>query len=134
MGILRYPSYSVPEFTPEQNAVYGRNLHEAEGLWDANWTAPTFQNSWTDFGGADAPGSYRLVGGLVYIRGTIKGGTMAAASFTLPTGYRPSGVMVFPAASNGAFGLFSVSTAGVVTPEVGSTLAFAFNSGFVPEN
>lgn len=34
--ILRFPSYQIPGFTIDQNAVYSRNLFEVEAGWSTN--------------------------------------------------------------------------------------------------
>ena len=54
------------------------------------WTAPTLLNSWANFGGVNAPAGYYKRGGRVYLRGLIASGTIGAAAFTLPVGYRPA--------------------------------------------
>lgn len=60
-----------------------------------SWTAPTLTNSWVDFLSGVAPTAYRRIGDVVELRGAIKSGTLAAAAFTLPVGYRPTGNEMF---------------------------------------
>jgi hypothetical protein len=94
------------------------------------WQAPVFQNAWADLGGAWQVAEFRFVGDLVEIRGVIAGGTIGLAAFTLPVGYRPPADLVFAASSNGAFGSFTITAAGVVTPTVGSAVSFSVMASF----
>lgn len=100
-------------------------------LGDSAWTAPTLLNSWVNFGGAFANAGYRKdANGFVHLRGLIKSGTTTGGTvlFNLPAGYRPSAGVVFPVASNGAYGQIKVSetTAGNVTIDVGSNVWLSF--------
>jgi len=58
---------------------------------------------------------------MIELRGRIKTGTVPSSPFTLPTGYRPPKLVTIPVVSNDLFGAVSVSTAGVVTVDVGSS-------------
>ena len=51
-----------------------------------------FQNSWNEFGSLQV--SYRLIGQMVVLKGMLYGGT-AATAFVLPSGYRPTQLMMF---------------------------------------
>lgn len=65
---------------------------------------PVFQNSWVNYGGAEATAGFRKYpDGRVRLRGTIKNGT-AAAAFTLPPGYRPPTNLYFPITTNSGAG------------------------------
>lgn len=55
----------------------------------STWTAVTFQNSWMDYGAGYQTVQYRKVGDIVYLRGLMRNGTLAAVAFTLPVGFRP---------------------------------------------
>jgi hypothetical protein len=55
------------------------------------WIAPTFQNSWVNYGsGYETAGYYKDKQGVIHLKGLVKNGTLNAAIFTLPAGYRPS--------------------------------------------
>lgn len=54
----------------------------------ATWTNLTLINSWVTAGGM-TPG-YTKIGAVVYLRGSITGGTGGTQPFSLPAGYRPS--------------------------------------------
>lgn len=59
-------------------------------------TAPSFNNSWEDYGGGyRGAGYYKDLSGRVHIMGAIKNGTVGAIAFTLPVGYRPLGHLIF---------------------------------------
>lgn len=81
-------------------------------------TTPTLSNSWVDFGGGfQTAGYYKDEFEMVHLSGLVKSGTIGAAIFTLPAGFRPAADMQFPVAS---YGYGSC----LVTPS-GSVLAFA---------
>lgn len=88
------------------------------------WTAVTFQNAWADLGGIWQLVEYRRVGDVTQIRGAMSGGTIGAAAFVLPVGYRPPAALAFSTTSNNLFGSFSVAANGTVTPNVGSNVSF----------
>jgi hypothetical protein len=54
------------------------------------WTPVTFLSGWGNFGSGYAPGGYRKIGDTVYLRGLVSGGTVGAAVFVLPVGFRPA--------------------------------------------
>ena len=87
----------------------------------SDWTAPTFTNSWVDFGSGLQAAQYRMVGDEVELRGTIKTGTIGTAAFTLPVGFRPQASIGFAVDSNGAHGRVSIASTGAVTPDIGNT-------------
>jgi hypothetical protein len=94
---------------------------------DAGWTAPAYTNSWVDFGAPNLTVAFRLVGNWVELRGTMKSGTINAAAFTLPAGYRPTATAQFAVPSNSLFGMVSITSAGVVTPVVGSNVSVSLD-------
>ena len=66
---------------------------------DTGWTnVSAFTNSWV--AGSVAP-AYILIGRVVWLRGDIQSGTAGTVAFTLPSGYRPSAQMVYPANISG---------------------------------
>lgn len=82
-----------------------------------------FQNSWTNFGGGFAEAAYqRHPSGLVVLRGFITGGTLGAAAFTLPGGYRLAaglGSRSFATTGGGdTFADVDVQDSGAVIPKV----------------
>jgi len=87
---------------------------------------PAFQNSWVAFGTSDAiPGFYKDAWGNVYLQGTLKSGTVGTTMFTLPAGYRPQRIVIFPVASNAAFGVCVVNVDGTVVASAGSNTYFS---------
>jgi len=82
-----------------------------------------FANSWGNFGGGFADAAYqRHPDGLVVLRGFITGGTIGAAAFTLPGGYRIAnglGSRSFAVTGGGdTFGDVDVQDSGAVVPKV----------------
>lgn len=90
---------------------------------------PAFAGAWVNFASAtDAVASfYKDPFGRVFIRGTVKSGAIGSAIFTLPGGYRPQYTEIFAVVSNGAFGICTITSAGVVTATAGSNIYFTLN-------
>ena len=82
------------------------------------WTAVTFQNSWVNYGAPYGNCMYRKVGDRVFLRGIMKNGTVGAAAFTLPVGFRPPAQVQHQAA--GTVQYVDIATDGVVTPSTGT--------------
>ena len=65
------------------------------------WTNMALLNGWTNVGGGNTPGQYRLLGDVVQIRGELAYAPGFANPFAvLPVGMRPSTVSNFPIANN----------------------------------
>lgn len=99
------------------------------------WVAPTLLNGWSNLGGLTAPAGYRIVGGVVWLRGVVTGGTTTVGTtiFTLPAGFRASHRLIFPVVSNNAFGRASVDPDGTVQFFIGSNVWFSLDGiAFVP--
>lgn len=69
-----------------------------------SWVAPTFTNSWVNFGGAYEVAGYGLdQRNFVILKGVVKTGTVGTPIFTLPAGFRPAARRIFSVvSSNGA--------------------------------
>jgi hypothetical protein len=84
---------------------------------------PSFQNSWTNFGGGFAQASfYKDQIGIVHLKGVITGGTVGSTAFVLPTAYIPPENMAFAA------------TAGTGTPKTVSVNVFTNGNVFIFNN
>lgn len=94
---------------------------------DVAWTRVTYGNGWADNGGGFQVVGYRKVGTRVHLRGTMKSGTIAVPAFVLPVGYQPLAALLFPCASNAAYGELMISTNGSCTPAVGSSVSFSLD-------
>jgi hypothetical protein len=82
---------------------------------DTGWTTvTTFTNSWT----ASPPAQYILIGRVVYLRGSITGGTAGTSAFTLPAAYRPTSAVNFTCVTGtaGTPNTVTVGTTGNVVP------------------
>ena len=82
---------------------------------------PAFQNSWVNYGESAPYGTYPNAGfykdpsGRVHLRGVVKSGSVGNyAIFTLPAGYRPSGLMSFMGWSGSGAGFALVQDDGNV--------------------
>lgn len=105
------------------NAIYdssrGGNLQVAQ----PSWTAPSFSNSWVNYGSGFATCGYMKDSmGFVHLRGLVKDGSaMNTTIFTLPTGFRPTEQWIFGVASNNAYGEVRVASDGTVKAPQGAT-------------
>lgn len=92
------------------------------------WTAPTFENSWANFGGSyNTAGYFKDALGIVHLKGLIASGTLQQAAFTLPAGYRPAGTEVLTGTSNGGYGQVRVNSSGQVIPFSGSNAYYSLD-------
>jgi hypothetical protein len=118
----------VPSSGTEPPDIYGiatrlgNSVEEAfeEYVDPTAWTAPTFTNSWVNFGSTLQVAQYRKRNDVVELRGAIKLGTIGTGAFTLPVGFRPPADIAFAVDSQGAYGRVDVTSAGVVTPSFGN--------------
>jgi hypothetical protein len=94
------------------------------------WTAPTFQNSWKNYGAPFQTAGYRKVGDVVQLRGLINGGAQPTIAFTLPAGYLPPAVVVACAVADGATtnGRVDIGPTGTVTMQNGMSGTAGFIS------
>lgn len=92
---------------------------------DSGWTRVSggvgFQNSWNEFLGLQV--SYRLIGQVVVLKGSIYAGT-AATAFTLPSGYRPTQLMTFAVidSTSATPKRLQIDSTGTVTPQTATDL------------
>jgi hypothetical protein len=101
-----------------------RQVSQLEHGYDTDWQTPTFVNSWVAFDAARLP-QYRRLNGIVYHRGLVKNGTVAATMYTLPVKFRPDARDAqnsrhFQVVANGAAAFIYIN---------GSTGAVRFDSG-----
>ena len=99
---------------------------------DTAWIAPTLLNGWVNYGAPNQVAGYRKVGDLVFLRGTVKSGTVGTGTpvFTLPAGYRPPVQYARAVPSNNALGRVDVYVNGNVVVNFGSNLWVALD-GYV---
>lgn len=95
---------------------------------DSTWTAPSFTNGWVNYGGTLLTVGFRRIGTRIFLKGTMKSGTMSAAAFTLPTGYRPLADCEFAVNSNLVFGEVEIKSAGTVTALTGSNAGVSLDT------
>lgn len=86
-------------------------------IGDTSWTYPVLLNSWVNY---SAPGGYqgarfrKLITGQVEIQGLIRAGT-AAHVFTLPVGYRPSGILLIRSMTDpDVIGRLDINPSGII--------------------
>lgn len=117
---------------PWKSAGAGKLTMDFDGLAIEARTAPTLLNSWVNFGGSRVvAGFYKDKYGNVHLEGTVKAGTITAAIFTLPAGYRPSGRVQFAVSTlSGAtatHGMVIVDSDGNVYAQAGGTTEFSLD-------
>ncbi len=86
------PKDSVGTAQIKNKAVTAPKLHI-----DLTWKKPTLTNSWA-YGGSDTsePAYTKDPDGIVHLRGSVAGGMSDTVAFTLPPGYRPAAISLFP--------------------------------------
>jgi hypothetical protein len=80
------------------------------------WTAPTFLNSWSNYGAPFTSAGYYIDGlGIVHLKGMVRNGTISASIFQLPVGFRPLEQYLFVVETNSnANGRVDIQTDGNV--------------------
>lgn len=83
----------------------------------------TLQNSWVhyDMSTYGSASYYRQPLGVTRLSGVIKSGTIGAAAFTLPEGYRPEYRFVFPTLNNTTLTRLDIHSTGSVVGYIGNT-------------
>lgn len=111
---------AMKEIIERREGLRGDNTEKVVTLADLQpgpWQAPALVNSWVNFGsGYQDAGYYKDQFGIVRLRGMIMSGTVGAACFVLPVGYRPAARVLLSTISNGAAGRVDVYTTGEVAP------------------
>jgi len=101
----------------------GGNNDDPEQLY-----APTYLNSWVDFGGVFHQVKYwKDANGVVHLIGTAKTGGINTVMFNLPVGFRPGSTLIFSTTSADAFGMLQVQSNGDVLPKIGSSSYFSLD-------
>jgi hypothetical protein len=62
--------------TPSQALDVSGNLNLTGTIVQEPWNAPTLQNSWVQYPGYETVGYYKDRGGVVYIKGLVRNGTV----------------------------------------------------------
>jgi hypothetical protein len=87
-----------------------------------NWITPTFQDSWSNYGGGtNTLAYYKDMSGRVFLKGLVSGGLVGDTRtiFTLPIGYRPSAqVLALVLTHPNTFGRVDILADGRVVPSV----------------
>ena len=129
-------TFTFPQVGPKMG-VYQASAPTNHCMWshewgsariEDEWIVPTLSNSWVA-GTPDTHNDTSQVGywkdqhGFVHLRGWLKSGSSATAvMFTLPSGFRPAGQIIFPANGNGGNCRVDVKTNGeVYAAQGGST-------------
>lgn len=107
--------------------VNGAPIGSGGGGSDSGWLTATYLNGWMDYGNGFGGLQYRKKDGVLYLRGSIKGGSFYTSVAQLPEGFRPvvpagTSAMEFPItviASNG-----TAFTAGTMFAYSNGTLTY----------
>lgn len=93
-----------------------------------NWVAPTFVNSWANYGGGYNPaGYYKDPLGRIWLRGLLNGGAIATTAFQLP--WAPANRQLFATMYSASSGTQSVGRLDV--DNSGNVIVGAFMTGSV---
>lgn len=84
---------------------------------------PAFQNSWNNYSsGTHAVARFRKEGAnTVVLSGLVSGGATGTVVFTLPVGFRPTKIMIFPLGGD--------STSGYVLVDANGTVSITYTAG-----
>lgn len=108
-------------------AAVGTALLAAKGdhrhkLGDSGWLNLTLINGWVNYDVASfGPSQYRKIGGVVFCRGLVKSGTASSDIATLPVGYRPGYIHIYPAENSGAYTRLDILANGIIHVFAGLT-------------
>jgi len=126
-GPLPYPGETAPPngttcsvgFGPNNQPVILGFVGWSGGGSDSGWSNASLGNSFVSAG--VTPG-YRLLNGVVYMRGNMQSGSAGNTAFTLPSKYRPAATMVIPCQQYGTANLnyVTINTDGTVVPNASS--------------
>jgi hypothetical protein len=110
------------------------NVNISGSITQEAWIAPTFQNSWTNYGATwETAGYYKDKQGVIHMKGLVRNGTASTAIFTLPTGYRPNLDRHLNVLSNDKACILYVYANGTVVPHSGcSTTWISLEVSFRP--
>lgn len=94
-----------------------------------DWTAPTLAQSWVNFGSGFTTAGRCKRGGIVYLKGVMKSGTISttAVVFNLPVGWRPKERKVFMVISNGTVGRLDILANGDVIFYAGNSTYYSID-------
>jgi hypothetical protein len=115
--------------------IYSGGIPASQGVPDTPWTAVTFQNGWTNYDPANwSLGQYRRIGGITYLRGLVKPGTVAfnVPIFYLPPGFRISANAHIATMQGGTFGTLNVWPDGRVCANVASSTYYTLDGVSFP--
>jgi hypothetical protein len=106
--------------------------HVLDITGDSSWIAPTMTNGWAWYGPSYNTPGYRKDGqGFVHLKGLVKDGSLSAAIFTLPVGYRPLATCLFGTITSGNVGRVDVSADGQVQALSPSVSAWVSLEGII---
>ena len=109
------------------NTEIDTKLNEKSDNTNENWIAPTFQNSWVNYGSPFQTAGYYKKDNRVYLRGLVKNGTVGQSIFTLPVNYRPTATEIFSVNSIAAFGSVYIASNGQVLANNGNNGWFSLD-------
>lgn len=108
-----------------RNADNADTIEWCTGESDTGWITPSLLNSWVYFGSPQAVPAYRKLNGVVYLKGLIKNGTLGVGAFVLPSGFRPSELLIMSGVWQSQTNTSGAATAGtahthaVAAPQIG---------------
>lgn len=94
-------------------------------------TALSFGAGWSNYGGGHEAATYSRIGRLVALQGLVtKAGAPVGGDVigTLPTGFRPSGQLVFVVEATGLHGRVDVNSSGSIIWQAGGTVGTTYTS------
>lgn len=103
-----------------------------DDIWHVVGTTgePAFANAWVNYDTTFfySAAFYKDALGIVHLRGLVKTGTIGAAIFTLPVGYRPTRQVLIGITANNAIGRVDIQATGIVLPSVGNNTFYQLDN------
>lgn len=113
---------------------FARADHNHDLSITPSWTAPTFAAGWTNYGGGfNAAGYYKDKFGFVHLKGLVKRTSgSSVAIFTLPSGFRPIGRMLYVVRTDTGAGRIDILNDGDVRLESGGVAYVQLDGLYFP--
>ena len=124
------------EFVRHNGVLHKKVLEEMTSHSKSNiWYDPTLENSWVAYHADNNPPQYLIDdNGFVRLRGLLKDGSgVSVDMFSLPQGFRPAKIEVFPGAASGGFCGITIAVDGAVRAYTGGSTTWTSLDGIIFE-
>ena len=134
--VLRSTNDGIVEFVRHNGVLHKKVLEEMTSHSKSNiWYDPTLENNWVAYNAANNSPQYLIDdNGFVHLRGILKNGDGTTDDFfSLPQGFRPAKIEVFPGAASGGFCGITIAVDGAVRAYTGGSTTWTALDGITFE-